>query len=42
MQYEETAVASLKQKISQVVEVDGGLKREVFESFLGKIYKRTK
>ncbi len=41
-EYEETAVASLKQKITQVVEVDGGLKREVFESFLGKIYKRTK
>ncbi len=41
-QYEETAVASLKEKIAQVVDVDGGLKREVFESFLGKIYKRTK
>ena len=41
-EYEETAVASLKQKIAQVVEVDGGLKREVFEGFLGKIYKRTK
>ena len=41
-EYEEKAVAGLKQKIAQVVEVDGGLKREVFESFLGKIYKRTK
>lgn len=41
-QYEETVVTGLKQKIAQVVEVDGGLKREVFESFLGKIYKRTK
>jgi farnesyl diphosphate synthase len=41
-EYEETAVASLKQKNSQVVEVDGGLKREVFESFLSKIYRRTK
>jgi farnesyl diphosphate synthase len=41
-EYEETAVAGLKQKIAQVVEVDGGLKREVFESFLSKIYKRTK
>lgn len=40
--YEETTVASLKKQISEVVEVDGGLKREVFESFLGKIYKRTK
>ena len=40
--YEETAVSLLRQKISQVVEVDGGLKREVFDSFLGKIYKRTK
>jgi farnesyl diphosphate synthase len=40
--YEEKTVASLRQKISQVVEVDGGLKREIFESFLAKIYKRIK
>ena len=40
--YEEMAVASLKQKISEIVEVEGGLKIQVFESFLGKIYKRTK
>ena len=40
--YEELAVASLKQKISEIVEVEGGLKIQVFESFLSKIYKRTK
>ena len=40
--YEEMAVASLKQKISEIVEVEGGLKAQVFESFLSKIYKRTK
>jgi len=42
VRYEEDAVALLKQNISQVVEVDGGLKQEVFESFLRKIYRRTK
>jgi farnesyl diphosphate synthase len=41
-EYEERVVRELKQKIGEIVEVEGGLKREVFESFLGKIYKRSK
>lgn len=41
-EFEEKAVAALKKQISEVVEVEGGLKREVFESFLAKIYKRSK
>lgn len=41
-EYEERVVNELKQKIGEIVEVDGGLKREVFESFLAKIYKRSK
>ncbi|KAF9526435.1 isoprenoid synthase domain-containing protein [Crepidotus variabilis] len=40
--YEEKAVQSLRRKIDEIVEVDGGLRRQVFESFLGKIYKRSK
>ncbi|KAF5313865.1 hypothetical protein D9619_013090 [Psilocybe cf. subviscida] len=40
--YEEGIVGELNQKIDQIVEVDGGLKREVFRSFLSKIYKRSK
>jgi farnesyl diphosphate synthase len=40
--YEEGTVGELNQKIDQIVEVKGGLKREVFHSFLGKIYKRSK
>jgi len=41
-EYEERIVKELKQKIGEIVEVEGGLKREVFESFLAKIYKRSK
>jgi len=41
-QYEEGVVQTLKKKIGEIMEVEGGLKREVFESFLGKIYKRSK
>lgn len=40
--YEETVVGVLKERIAGVEEKQGGLKREVFESFLGKIYKRSK
>jgi farnesyl diphosphate synthase len=41
--YEETVVGILKERIGSVDESkEGGLKREVFESFLGKIYKRSK
>jgi farnesyl diphosphate synthase len=41
-EYEERVVGELKAKIGGIVETEGGLKREVFESFLGKIYKRSK
>jgi farnesyl diphosphate synthase len=41
-QYEENVVGTLRQRIREIVEVEGGLKRQVFESFLGKIYKRSK
>lgn len=40
--YEEETVANLRQKIAEIVEVESGLKREIFESFLAKIYKRSK
>jgi farnesyl diphosphate synthase len=42
--YEENAVILLKERIANVLEFDqeNTLRREVFESFLGKIYKRTK
>ncbi|MCJ1392991.1 Farnesyl pyrophosphate synthetase [Xylographa bjoerkii] len=39
--YEEQRVAEIREMIAQVDESEG-LKREVFESFLGKIYKRSK
>ena len=39
--YEEKRVAEIRQMIS-VVDESEGLKKEVFESFLGKIYKRSK
>ena len=39
--FEETRVKELREMISKVDESQG-LKKEVFESFLGKIYKRTK
>ena len=41
-EYEERAVKELKRKIGEIVEVEGGLKKAVFESFLAKIYKRSK
>lgn len=41
-EYEERAVGELRAKISTIVEVPNGLRKEVFESFLGKIYQRTK
>jgi len=41
-EYEERVVGELNKKIGEIVEVEGGLKREVFLSFLGKIYKRSK
>ncbi|KIL64788.1 hypothetical protein M378DRAFT_162951 [Amanita muscaria Koide BX008] len=42
--YEEGAYKTLSEKIAAIPEVDGvnTLKREVFTSFLNKIYKRTK
>ncbi|KAI0429501.1 farnesyl pyrophosphate synthetase [Xylaria sp. FL1042] len=39
--FEEKSVSSLKEKISQVDESEG-LKKEIFEVFLSKIYKRSK
>ena len=41
-EYEKRVVKELRQKIGEIVEVEGGLKREVFENFLAKIYKRSK
>ncbi|RMJ21638.1 farnesyl pyrophosphate synthetase [Aspergillus sp. HF37] len=40
-EYEEKTVGELREKIAAVNE-SGGLKKEVFETFLGKIYKRSK
>ncbi|KAL4756273.1 bifunctional (2E,6E)-farnesyl diphosphate synthase/dimethylallyltranstransferase [Aspergillus foveolatus] len=40
-EYEEKIVGELKTKIAAVDETEG-LKKEVFEAFLGKIYKRSK
>jgi len=40
-QYEEEKVGEIRKMISQVDETEG-LKKEVFEGFLGKIYKRKK
>ncbi len=40
--YEERVVGELEGMIGRIVEVPGGLKREVFSAFLGKIYKRSK
>ncbi|KAL4867093.1 hypothetical protein BDV12DRAFT_171945 [Aspergillus spectabilis] len=40
-EYEEKVVGELKTKIAAVEETSG-LKKEVFEAFLGKIYKRSK
>ncbi|KKK14754.1 hypothetical protein P175DRAFT_0509626 [Aspergillus ochraceoroseus IBT 24754] len=40
-EYEEKIVGELRGKIAAVDET-GGLKKEVFEAFLGKIYKRSK
>jgi len=40
--YEERVVKQLNEQIDHIEEVEGGLKREVFRSFLAKIYKRSK
>ena len=40
-EYEETKVAEIRAMIEKVDEGEG-LKKEIFESFLGKIYKRSK
>lgn len=40
-EYEEKTVGELREKIAAVNE-SGGLKKAVFETFLGKIYKRSK
>ncbi|PLN85937.1 terpenoid synthase [Aspergillus taichungensis] len=40
-EYEESTVSDLRSKIAAIDETQG-LKKEVFESFLGKIYKRSK
>lgn len=40
-EYEESTVGDLRKKIAAIDET-GGLKKEVFETFLGKIYKRSK
>jgi hypothetical protein len=40
-EYEDKVVSELREKIAAVDE-SKGLKKEVFEAFLGKIYKRTK
>ncbi|KAI0205194.1 farnesyl pyrophosphate synthetase [Astrocystis sublimbata] len=39
--YEESTVTDLKKKIEQIDETEG-LKKEIFEAFLSKIYKRSK
>jgi farnesyl diphosphate synthase len=39
--YEEKAVSELREKIAKIDESEG-LKKEVFEAFLSKIYKRTR
>ena len=41
-EYEKRVVKELRQKIEAIVEVEGGLKRKVFENLLAKIYKRSK
>lgn len=41
LEYEQKAVGEIRAMIEKVDEGEG-LKRSVFESFLGKIYKRTK
>ncbi|RJE24333.1 farnesyl pyrophosphate synthetase [Aspergillus sclerotialis] len=40
-EYEESTVGDIRKKIAAIDET-GGLKKEVFETFLGKIYKRSK
>lgn len=40
-EYEEQKVGEIRSMIERVDE-SGGLKKEVFESYLGKIYKRSK
>ncbi|KAF9002982.1 isoprenoid synthase domain-containing protein [Cyathus striatus] len=41
-EYEERVVREIRERIEGVVEDQSGLKREVFERFLGMIYKRNK
>ena len=41
-EYEERVVRELEGMIQGIVEVPGGLRREVFRAFLGKIYGRSK
>ncbi|KAK1094207.1 Farnesyl pyrophosphate synthetase, partial [Friedmanniomyces endolithicus] len=40
-EYEERRVTELREKISQIDESDG-MRKEVYEEFLRKIYKRSK
>ena len=39
--YEEKIVGEIREKITKIDESEG-LKKEIFEAFLGKIYKRSK
>ena len=41
MDYEEKVVGEIREKIAKIDESEG-LKKEVFEAFLSKIYKRSK
>ncbi len=41
LEYEEKRVGEIRDMIAKVDDAEG-LKKEVFESFLGKIYKRQK
>ncbi|PPR04308.1 hypothetical protein CVT24_013381 [Panaeolus cyanescens] len=41
-EYEERVVGDIRRMIDEIEEVEGGLKKDVFESFVGKIYKRSK
>ena len=41
LEYEQKAVGEIREKIEKVDETEG-LRKSVFEGFLGKIYKRTK
>ena len=41
LEYEQKAVGEIRAKIEKVDETEG-LRKSVFDGFLGKIYKRTK